>query len=383
MASTAPPTDLSSTLTDLDAKSTPPKPTITAKGVGLAVAGWTLYSLLYTFFIVRQDASVPFFPAFLGQVASSLVLGLYSLPVWWVTVREMDRMHWGWVFLVHLVLGPFYAWGGVESYFALIRQMGGPGATTEMAENYQWILFGTLTIYAIQFALYHLVRNVQRLRQKEQQATELLALAREQQLAALKAQVNPHFLFNTLNSISATLKQDPDQAREMIAKLAGLMRYALDSAERDRVTLREEIDFVRRYLDLERHRFSDRLDAHVNVEVQEDALDTPIPPMVLQPLVENALRHGIAPSEEGGRVTVRVSPNDDRLRVQVEDTGVGPDTDRPLADAPDGTGLRNTSSRLEHTYGPDAALQTAPNTPTGFTVGFSIPKNGTASKETH
>jgi signal transduction histidine kinase len=369
-------TELDASLEDIQAQA-PPKPTITAKGVGLAAVGWTLYALLYTFFIVRQDPAVPFLPVFLGQVTSSVVLAVYSVPVWWITVRDMDRLHWGWILSAHLVLGPLYAWVGLESYLAIIRQIGGPGSTAEMTANYQWILFGTLTIYAIQFALYHLVRNVQRLRQKEQQATELLAVAREQQLAALKAQVNPHFLFNTLNSISATLKQDPDRAREMIAKLAGLLRYTLDSADRDRVSLREELDFVRRYLALERHRFSDRLEAHVTVDAPDDALDTPVPPMVLQPLVENALRHGIAPSEAGGRVTVRVTENDDRLHVRVEDTGVGPDPDSSPAEA-DGTGLANTSTRLEHTYGPDAALHTEENSPTGFAVWFSIPQDGTA-----
>jgi signal transduction histidine kinase len=370
---------MDSVLADLDAPSVPPKPTITAKGVGLAVLGWMLYSLLYTFFIVRQDPAAPFIPVFFGQVATSLVLGMYSVPVWWITVREMDRWHWGCTLGAHVLLGPLYAWGGLESYLALIQWMAGDVATKEMEANYQWILYGTFTLYAIQFALYHLVRNVQRLRQKEQQATELLAVAREQQLAALKAQVNPHFLFNTLNSISATLKQDPDQAREMIARLAGLMRYALDSAERDRVSLREEVNFVRRYLALARHRFSNRLDAHVDVDAPDDALDTPVPPMVLQPLVENALRHGIAPSEEGGRVTVQISENSDRLDVRVEDTGVGPETDRPLADADEGTGLANTTTRLEHTFGPDAALHTAPNDPTGFAVWFSIPRNGPPS----
>ena len=380
MPSTNSSTVSTTSLTDTEAQATPSKPQITVKGVALATAGWTLYSLLYTFFIVRQGPTVPFVPAFLGQVTSSLVLGLYSLPIWWITVREMDRMHWGWVLLAHLALAPLYASGGVESYFALIQQLGGPGATAEMEANYQWILFGTLTIYAIQFALYHLVRNVQRLRQKEQQATELLALAREQQLAALKAQINPHFLFNTLNSISATLKQDPDQAREMIAKLSRLLRYALDGAQRDQVALRDEITFARRYLDLERHRFSDRLDAQVRVDAPEDVLDRPVPPMILQPLVENALRHGIAPSEDGGTVRLDVRTENDRTTVRVEDTGVGPTTDAPLSDESDGVGLTNTNARLQRTYGPDAALHTDENTPTGFAVWFSLPKNGAPSR---
>jgi two-component system LytT family sensor kinase len=371
-------TDLDTSLNDVQTQA-PPKPTITAKGVGLAAVGWTLYALLYTFFVAQQNPETPFIFLFFGQAVYSLILALYSVPVWGITVREMDSMHWGWVLGAHLLIAPLYSWGGLESYLAVIRWMAGSGANAEIKANYQWILYGTLTIYVIQFALYHLVRNVQRLRQKEQQATELLAVAREQQLAALKAQVNPHFLFNTLNSISATLKKDPDQAREMIAKLSDMMRYALDASDRTLVSLREEVNFVRRYLDLERHRFSDRLEATVEIDAEEAALDTPVPPMVLQPLVENALRHGIAPSEEGGSVTVEVTAANDRLDVQVADTGVGPDEEDPLASSDDdSTGLANTSTRLERTYGPDAALHTAENDPTGFKVAFSIPRNGVA-----
>jgi signal transduction histidine kinase len=363
---------------DIEPETPHPKPRITWKGVGLATGGWLLYALLYTLFIARQEPKAPFAGLFAGQVLYSLILGVYSVPIWWLTVRQMDRLHWGWILGAHLLLGPLYGWGSLESYLPLVRGMAGPGATAEMDANYQWMLFGNLTIYAIQFALYHLVRNVQRLRLKKQQATELLARARKQELAALKAQVNPHFLFNTLNSISATLRRNPEQAREMIAKLSGMMRYALDSSDRDLVPLWGEIDFARQYLDLEHHRFSDRLESSVEVDADEDTLDTPVPPMVLQPLVENALRHGIAPSEEGGSVTVEVAAENDRLDVRVKDTGIGPDGEDPLSASDDSTGLANTDTRLQHTYGPDAALHTAENDPTGFTVWFSIPREDTA-----
>lgn len=353
---------------------------MTWKGVGLAAACWFLYSLFYTFFIARQAPTAPFAGLLVSQVLYSLVLGLYSVPVWWITVRRMDRLHWGWPLGVHLLLGPLYAWGGLESYLTIVRVLGGPEATAEMEANYQWILFGNLTIYAVQFAMYHLVSSVKRLRWREQQATELWARAREQELAAIKAQVHPHFLFNTLNSISATLKRDPEQARTMIAKLAGMMRYTLDGSDRDLVPLRDEIDFTRRYLDLERHRFSDRLEAQVDIQADEEALDTPVPPMVLQPLVENALRHGIAPSEEGGTVTVQVAAKNDRIHVRVEDTGVGPGDEDLLSASENGTGLANTSTRLQHTYGPNAALHTAENDPIGFTVRFSLPRDGTSSE---
>ncbi|WP_263788240.1 sensor histidine kinase [Salinibacter grassmerensis] len=376
MSSVPSSTDLDASLEDIDTQA-PPKPHITWTGIGLAAVGWTLYALLYTFFIAQQEPNAPFVGLLAGQIAFVLILGLYSVPVWWVTVREMDRTGWGWVLGAHLTLGPLYAWGGLESYLFVVRAVFAPSIAAEIGAQYQWVLFGNLTVYAIQFALYHLVRNVQRLRQKERQTTELLAMAREQQVAALKAQVNPHFLFNTLNSISATLRRDPEQARNMIAKLSGMMRYALEGPDREFVPLREEIAFTRRYLDLERHRFSDRLRARMDVDADTDALDTPVPPMVLQPLVENALRHGIAPSEEGGSVTVEVTAENDELDVHVADTGVGPDAEDPLSGSTDGTGLATTTARLEHTYGPDAALRTAQNNPTGFRVWFSIPRNGT------
>jgi len=363
---------------DTEARPAPPKPEITWTGVGLAAVFWVLYTVLYGLLIARAEG-VPLVFALSGQLVANTFLALYSVPAWWLTVRTMDRTHWGSTLLAHLGIAPLYAWVGLESYLLFFDVGLGADLRTVLADRYEWIYFANLTVYIVQFAVYHLVRNIQRLRLKEEQATELLAVAREQELAALKAQINPHFLFNTLNSISATLKRDPDQAREMIAKLAGMMRYSLDSSTRDTVSLREEIGFAKRYLTLETHRFSDRLDASVEVTVDDATLDMRVPPMVLQPLVENALRHGIAPSEAGGTVTLRVSAADGRIRVRVSDTGVGLHADAPLATDSDGVGLANTSARLTRTYGPDAALQTAENDPTGFVVQFSLPENGATS----
>lgn len=358
--------------------SSPPKPSITRTGVGLATVFWILYTVLYGLLIARGEG-IPLIFAIGSQVVANLFLGLYSVPVWWLTVREMDDVHWGWVLLAHGGLAPLYAWIGLESYFLFFDAGLGGNLRATLADRYQWIFLSNITVYVVQFAVYHLVRNVQRLRLKEQQASRLLAQAREQELAALKAQINPHFLFNTLNSISATVKKDPDRAREMIAKLADMMRYALDSTDRDLVSLRDEIGFVRQYLALERHRFSDRLDAEVDVDVGEEELDRSVPPMVLQPLLENALRHGIAPSEEGGTVRLIVTTENDHIRVRVEDTGVGPPDDQSLPENDEGLGLANTCARLEHAFGPDATLQTASNTPSGFKVWFSIPRDGTGS----
>ncbi|NBB74760.1 MAG: sensor histidine kinase [Bacteroidetes bacterium] len=353
-----------------------PKPRPTVKGVALAGAFWVLFAVLYAL-LIAQSEGIPFMWTLPGQAMAAAILALYSVPVWLLTVRGMDEWHGGWVVAAHLVLGPVYAWAGLETHIALLTAVAGAPVAGEVEARYGWIVASNGTIYAIQFAIYHLVRSTQRLRLQERQAAEYRARAREQEFAALKAQVNPHFLFNTLNSISAAVKTTPDQTREMIAQLADLLRYALDGTRRDLVPLRDELRFVTAYLDLEAHRFSDRLQVTVDVQVDDAALDTPVPPMVLHPLVENAVQHGIAPSEAGGTITLRIAPDGDRLRVTVTDTGVGPGAADPLDD-PDGLGLANTDQRLRHAMGPDAGLRTETVSPHGFRVAFSVPRAGDA-----
>ena len=349
-----------------------PKPRMTAKGIALAGCFWAMYALLYAL-LIAQSEGIPFVWALSGQTVATTFLALYSVPVWWLTVRAMDDWHGGWVVGAHLVIGPLYAWGSLESYTGLLTLLAGPDVTQSIETRYGWIIASNGTVYAIQFAIYHLVRSTHRLRIKEQQAAELQTKAREQELAALKAQVNPHFLFNTLNSISAAVTMAPEHTRDMIARLSELLRYALAGTQRNTVSLRDEVQFAEAYLELEAHRFSDRLQVTVDVRVNDAALDAPVPPMVLQPLVENAVKHGIAPSETGGTVTVRIAPDGERIQVTVIDTGVGPDTDEPLA-ASTGLGLTNTDQRLRRTFGPEAALHAAPHKPQGFAVWFSIPR---------
>lgn len=349
-----------------------PKPHVTWKGVGIAAGLWLLYTLLYSALLARAE-DIPFVYALISQGFESTTLALFSVPVWWITVRRMDGMHWGWILSAHLFLAPLYAWGTLETYLGLMRLSTGEAVVSEIAAQYQWIFFSHFTLYVAQFAIYHTVRSVQRLRLKEQQAAELMVLARERELEALKAQINPHFLFNTLNSISATVKTNPDEAREMISELAHLLRYALDSAKNDWVTLQDEVTFAQAYLTLESHRFSDRL--QVDYEVDADALDTPVPPMVLQPLIENAIKHGIALSETGGTITLRVHQANEHVQVHVEDTGAGLEgNENPLAENTEGLGLANTNARLTQTYGSEAVLHTNADGSHGFEVWFNIPR---------
>jgi signal transduction histidine kinase len=179
------------------------------------------------------------------------------------------------------------------------------------------------------------------------QAAALQARLAQAQLGALRMQLSPHFLFNTLNAISALVERDPAGVRRMIARLSDLLREALDESVPPERPLAQELDFVRRYLDIMQIRFPDTL--RVSVAADAEARRALVPTLVLQPLVENAVKHGVARMRGGGMVEVRGERAGERLRLTVRDTGPGPGG---AAEPEGGLGLRNTAQRLEQMYGP-------------------------------
>jgi len=189
--------------------------------------------------------------------------------------------------------------------------------------------------------------------------------AREAELRALRAQVDPHFLFNCLHSISSLIGSNPAGARQMCIELADFFRESLRAGARPRIPLSTEVDLVRRYLAIERLRFGERLE--VNVEIDDDARDATVPPLLLQPLAENAVRHGIATLVQGGTVTMRVRKDGGRIAVSVENPY---DPDEQLSGT--GIGLRNVRARLETSYGGSASLH-AETSDSRFLVSVSLP----------
>ena len=173
------------------------------------------------------------------------------------------------------------------------------------------------------------------------------------QLQVLRMQLDPHFLFNSLNAISALVDDDPVAAQRMIEHLSGFLRQTLEHAEHAEITLAEEIALVRSYLEIERVRFGERLEVDIAVDPSLD--DALVPMLILQPLVENAVRHGIQPSADGGTVHVHAHADGAALRVEVTDDGVGVP---PVFSATGsrGLGLRNTAERLVRSYGTAASL---------------------------
>ena len=207
---------------------------------------------------------------------------------------------------------------------------------------------------------------------REHQARELAASA---QLEALRAQINPHFLFNSLNSISQLISVDPERAEACVERLADIFRYLLRSENRTFVTLGDELEIADAYLDIERARFGDRLSVRFTVE--DAARDRLVPTLILQPLIENAVRHGVSRKIGGGEVTIDAAIRDDDLRVVISDTGIGM-PDGVEAALSSGIGLRNVHDRLIQLYGADYAPEISTSPGRGTRVTVRVPRRAPA-----
>jgi two-component system, LytTR family, sensor histidine kinase AlgZ len=229
-------------------------------------------------------------------------------------------------------------------------------------------LFITFTFGAGSWAIGELRARLQdttlglRTNQLERERAEKLAA--EARLSSLESRIHPHFLFNALNSIASLVREDPPLAERLIERMAALLRYSLDSAQSSLVPLAQEIDIVEDYLEIEKARFGGRLRYAIEVAGEMDSAR--VPPMSLQTLVENSLKHAIAPRPEGGTVRVRVFPDRESLVIEVRDDGPGFSLDHALP----GHGLDNLRSRLETLFGADARL-----TVDGSSVLLQVPAN--------
>ena len=179
----------------------------------------------------------------------------------------------------------------------------------------------------------------------EERLKELTAFS---ELQALKAQINPHFLFNTLNTIAALIPVDPEKAEATVHDMADLFRYTLDTAERQFVALSEELHFLDRYLSIEKVRFGDRL--RVERAIDPESMRAKIPPLILQPIVENALRHGISRRKKGGTITIMATCDDEACEVRISDDGPGIPEEKLKEVLHSGHGLSNVNERLHNMY---------------------------------
>ena len=227
------------------------------------------------------------------------------------------------------------------------------------------VIIAALIVVAVHAIFYY-----RDLRASELEQASLKARLAEAQLKALKMQLHPHFLFNTLHSISSLVLEDSAKANKMIARLGDFLRLTLDSSEQQMVTLKEEMDFLRCYLEIEQVRFGDRLS--VDYEIEPSALTGHLPHLILQPVVENAIQHAIAPRLTPGRIDIEAKRLDGLLRVAVSDTGPGAaPTNKPTEGH--GRGLSNVRARLRETYGARFRFETENIPEGGLKVIMEVP----------
>jgi two-component system LytT family sensor kinase len=211
--------------------------------------------------------------------------------------------------------------------------------------------------------------NTTRIEHKLVEQEKALLQAR---MDALISQINPHFLFNTLNTISSLIRFDPDMARTVLLKLSNILRRRL-KAQVHFAPLQQELDFIDDYLDIEVVRFGrDKL--QIRKEIEPETLEMVVPSMILQPLVENALRHGIAPKIEGGAITLRARRGNGRLIIEVIDDGVGISEQRQTEVYDSGIGISNVRERLQVVYGQDFSLKIDSRPGQGTAIRFEIPE---------
>lgn len=346
-----------------------PRPRITKRGFGIVVAFWIAYSLLAAYPLMMYYHN-SFSQALYWQVCQSVVMFLLSIPIWFIVVRWMHSTRWYWKGCAHLLLAPLYALLNYEYLYLMVLWFGGEANAEPLRKSAGWLICFNLLIYLLQFALYHGYEILRQLRVKEKLALELLSLRTEQELATLKAQINPHFLFNTLNSISAMAATDTEETRTMIAQLADLLRYAMESSKKDFVPLKDELQFVQDYIALESKRLGERLTT--KFQIDQSLVSFSVPPMILQPLVENAIKHGVAPAEEGGSVYIQIQLQKDEIIFKISNTGIGISCADPLTTT-NGVGLKNTDARLRKIYGDSARLKIQPLAEGGCEVTFTLP----------
>lgn len=230
-----------------------------------------------------------------------------------------------------------------------------------------WAVVGMVVGFPIIHGTESALRFYRQLKERERLEEYLRVMATEAELKALKAQINPHFFFNTLNTIAALIPTDPALAETSVERLAQMFRYALNGSERGQVSLAEELAFVDDYLEIERARFGERM--QITREIDPRALSTSVPSLILQPLVENAVKHGHG---DDGRIAldIRVEFTDEGVRIIIADQGPGMPSGYRIGDGP-GHGLRNVDERLRKTYG--RGVEVRGNEPEGTVVTIRIP----------
>jgi two-component system LytT family sensor kinase len=338
----------------------------------LYVLAWTPLAALYALVLATErDVSVG--AALWGAGATIGSAAILGVGAWWVSVRvPYRRAHWVRFLLVHSLASALYAVLLTTEVAVTIRYRASMESYRRyMDEALGWQLLYGIALYGLIVGISYAMQAARRLREEERRSARAEALRIDAELRALRAQLNPHFLFNTLHSITALVRIDPADGERALEQFATLLRYVLDVNRQrsEEVPLEDELGFVRTYLALERLRLGDRL--RVVEEIDGDALECLVIAFSLQPLVENAIRHGIAPRAGEGTLRVSAALVNEQLVLEVADDGAGADG-ASVAEA-SGVGLSAVRQRLETRWGERATMEIVTAPRNGFLVRMTMP----------
>lgn len=339
---------------------------------------WTFIGLAFSsqFYLSRANSTNPVTWKFALEhcLADWYLFALLSIPALWLARRfHFERSHWLRQLAVHLLASADFSilWMMLRALVeGWLIQAGESQVTFKAAftSALAGTFFFNLLIYWAIVTASHFLEYYRRYRERELRTAELEAGLAQARLQALQMQLNPHFLFNTLHSISALMHQDVEGADRMISRFGDLLRLALENTDVQEVPLREELDFLRSYLDIEQTRFGSRL--AVRLDIDPETLEALVPNLVLQPLVENAIQHGIEPHARPGHIELRARREEQRLLLQVRDNGDGlADPSQPQ----EGVGVSNTRARLQHLYGEAHRFESCNAEAGGLVVSVVIP----------
>ncbi len=334
---------------------------------------------------LQQNVHISWKTTISGYLADFYLWGIISPLIFKLARRFELRAHFPRNLLIHATFSILLSFVVLSAAAVLVWYFGYPNLARSptflaLYRNNAFSIYyfhQGLTIYWTTLVVAHALHYYRGLREGETRAGQLAAQLAQAQLQALKMQIHPHFLFNTLNSISALLHKDVEVADRMIARLGDFLRLTLTRSDAQTIDFAQELEFLRCYLDIEHTRFADRL--IIEMEVEPQALDVMVPNLILQPIVENAIRHGIARQTISGHITIRACKKKNRLIMQVEDNGPGLGTNSN--GTPSGIGLDNTRARLEQFYGEDYGLEVANSAARGVIVTLEIPAVEPAKNE--
>jgi two-component system LytT family sensor kinase len=347
------------------------------KSWSLVLGFWTLLALSYTVtsFISAVNEGEP------ASWLRTLGWNLFNCYLWmgltpWVAwlgrsgARQGWPRFWAWHVPGSLVTALAQSLSMLWIYWIAFGARPGSPITTftgYVRVEFAYKLHVGLITYWVLLVVLRGVESQRRLRDERLKNSQLETQLVQSQLQTLRVQLQPHFLFNTLNAISALALSDPLQARAMISRLSDFLRLTLEERHTQLVPLARELEFLRCYIDIQQVRFRDRL--VTRLDVAEDTARALVPSMILQPLVENALRHGLLAKPESGSLAVITRRDGDELRLEVQDDGLG----LPAGGAQEGFGLSNTRTRLEMLFGAAARLQLERRSEGGTRVALWLP----------